>query len=349
MKQCFLFLCFFLLIKLQGYSQGKTVYRNLVMEGGEIRGIAYGGALSKLQEQEILPEIKRIGGTSAGAIQAMLLALGYSPAEITSITYQTNIKQFADGRFIFIGGFSRMFNQFGWYRGEKFEKWLGRLVEQKTGNKDLTFAQLHKMAGQNGIRDLYVTGTNLTKQQTEILSYETYPEMKVRDAVRISMSIPLFFRAVAIDSEGKIVPVKKNMPPANIMVDGGIVANFPIKIFDYERYLIPEKTTDPNKPIFNPETLGLRLDRSEQIAYDRRQNGLAPYPISGFNEYMGAFYNMVLENLNRSSLNPEDWQRTISINTLKFSPKIRKLNASQKEQLLHSGEVAVEDFFKGNP
>jgi NTE family protein len=316
------------------------------MEGGGIRGIAYGGALSKLQEQGILPEIKRVGGTSAGAIQAMLLALGYSPQEITAITYETNIKQFADGRFIFIGGFNRMFSEFGWYRGEKFAKWLGKLIEQKTGNNELTFAQLHKLAGQNGFRDLYVTGTNLTRQQTEILSHETYPEMKVRDAVRISMSIPLFFRAVAIDSVGKIIPVKKNMPQANIMVDGGITANFPIKIFDYERYVIPEKTTDPNKPIFNPQTLGLRLDRSEQIAYDRQQNGLAPYPISNFNEYMGAFYNIVLENLNRNSLKPEDWQRTISINTLHFSPKIKKLNASQKEQLLHSGEIAVEDFLK---
>lgn len=242
-----------------------------------------------------------------------------------------------------------MFKQFGWYRGEKFSKWLGKKIEQKTGKADLTFAQLHKLAGQNGFRDLYVTGTNLTRQQTEILSFETYPEMRVCDAVRISMSIPLFFQAVAIDSHGKIIPVKKNMPQANIMVDGGIAGNFPIKIFDYERYLISEKTKDPDKTIFNPETLGLRLDRSEQIAYDRQQNGLAPYSITGFNEYMGAFYNMVLENLNRNTLKPEDWQRTVSINTLKFSPKIKKISVTEKEQLLLSGEQAVKDFFNPKP
>lgn len=92
MKLRFLYLCFLFTFSFQVYPQGNAVYQNLVMEGGGIRGIAYGGALTELQKQNVLPGIKRVGGTSAGAIQAMLLALGYSPEEITAITYQTNIK-----------------------------------------------------------------------------------------------------------------------------------------------------------------------------------------------------------------------------------------------------------------
>ena len=40
-------------------------------------------------------------------------------------------------------------------------------------------------------------------QELVILSNETYPKMKVKDAVRISMSIPIYFQAVFVDSIGK--------------------------------------------------------------------------------------------------------------------------------------------------
>jgi NTE family protein len=61
-----------------------TSYRNLVMEGGGIRGIAYGGALLVLEQRGVLAGLTRVGGTSAGAIQAALLAVGYSAQEIST-------------------------------------------------------------------------------------------------------------------------------------------------------------------------------------------------------------------------------------------------------------------------
>ena len=45
----------------------RPTYRNLVMEGGGIRGIAYGGALLELEQQGLLRGIERVGGTSARA------------------------------------------------------------------------------------------------------------------------------------------------------------------------------------------------------------------------------------------------------------------------------------------
>ncbi|UOQ72960.1 hypothetical protein MUN79_02960 [Hymenobacter cellulosilyticus] len=56
------------------------------------------------------------------------------------------------------------------------------------------------MATQGKGRDLYTTGTNLTRQCGQVFSYETHPDMRVADAVRISMSIPLYFRAVLLDA-----------------------------------------------------------------------------------------------------------------------------------------------------
>jgi NTE family protein len=53
-------------------------FRNLVFEGGGVKGIAYVGALRQLEARGIMEEIRRVGGTSAGAINAVMLSLGYS-------------------------------------------------------------------------------------------------------------------------------------------------------------------------------------------------------------------------------------------------------------------------------
>ena len=322
-------------------------YRNLVLEGGGIRGIAYGGALQELQNRGVLRQIKRVGGTSAGAIQAALLSVGYLPSEVTLITYSTPVKQFNDGRLIFFGGFTRLFRQFGWYRGDKLSRWLGERLKAKAGTADLTFAQLHQLAWQEGFRDLYVLATNLSTQQPVVLSHETYPHMKVRDAVRASASIPLYFRAVLIDSAGKVLKRPTRHAPYQVLVDGGIVANFPIRLFDEPRFCASDTgmccPIIPGEP--NRETLGIRLDSDEQIAYDRAGKGLAPAPISNFREYMGAFYQMVLENLNRQQLTPADWERTISVSTAGIGPRIRRMSEDEKAKLLNSGQEGARKFF----
>ena len=59
--------------------------------------------------------------------------------------------------------------------------------------------------------------------------------------------------------------------------------------------------------------------------------------------YCGALYTVALENLNPTQ--PADWPRTISINTLGFGPKVRRISAGQKEQLMASGRAGVQAFF----
>ena len=71
-------------------------FRNLVFEGGGVKGIAYGGALKELNDRDILKKITRVAGTSAGAITAVLLAVGYSHDEVSDIVADTNFNDFAD-------------------------------------------------------------------------------------------------------------------------------------------------------------------------------------------------------------------------------------------------------------
>lgn len=115
---------------------------NLVFEGAGIRGIAYAGVIEELEKQGKLKHINKVGGTSAGAITALMISLGYSSSEIESIITSTKFKKFNDGRFIFFGAFIRLNKKYGWYRGEKFNDWIGKLIKEKTGDPEITFEEL---------------------------------------------------------------------------------------------------------------------------------------------------------------------------------------------------------------
>lgn len=326
--------CFWICTSFGATAQNHSI-KNLVFEGAGIRGIAYSGVIKELENRNILKNVQRVGGTSSGAITALLLSLGYSSDEITGIVESTPYKKFNDGRFFFFGGINRFQKYYGWYRGEQFEKWLSNLIKAKTGNENISFTQLKE----RGFKNLYVTGTCLNKQSLVIFSHENYPNMKVKDAVRISMSIPLYFEAIFIDESGKIIKHPKDKRELDVMVDGGFTANFPIKIFDSTKYFEPAK---PNIFSSNPETIGFRIDRDEQIRNDDTIRSLAPMEINSLKEYFGAFYNIIIENLNRQTLTREDWERTISISDGNVAPRVRRLSKTEVQTLIKNGSTAIQ-------
>ena len=308
-------------------SAQTPTFRNIVFEAAGIRGIAYCGAIEEMEAKNLLSGIEKVGGTSSGAIMALAVSLGYSGKEIEKLIGLTNFKHFNDGKYLLIGGINRTSKYFGWYRGKKLEKWLKKVIEQKTGSGNITFEQLH----QKGFKDLYVTGTCLNKQRPVIFSYETYPAMKVKDAVRISTSIPLYFQAVFIDSAGVIYDHPKQKQGLDVMVDGGFVENFPIHIFDKQ------------KADFS--TIGFRIDPEHQIKNDRVDQTLAEMSIRNLKEYLMAFYTIIIENLNRQQLTKNDWQRTVSISDGNIAPKLRKLSKDEVNILIENGRKAVRNFF----
>ncbi|MCB0402865.1 MAG: patatin-like phospholipase family protein [Flavobacteriales bacterium] len=338
----FLFAIALISVSFLGFSQQEKtssdefVIKNLVFEGAGMRGIAYAGVIRSLEEHGMVGTIEKTGGTSAGAISALLFALGYSSGEMDTIISNTKFQKFNDGKYFFVGGISRTVNKFGWYQGEEFTDWIGALIKEKTDDSEITFEQLH----QRGFVDLYVTASCLNQQKLVVLSRETYPEMKVKDAVRISMSIPLYFQAVFVDSAGNTYFKQDEDNPLDIMVDGGITGNFPIYIFDVVR------TDSMNRIVRIPDfqTLGVRIDTDEQIENDKTVKELAPYTITDFSDYISAFYVMVIENLNRNQLTEDDWKRTISVSSVGISPKVKRLSAQQKQMLVKSGYDHTENY-----
>jgi len=74
-------------------------FRNLIFEGGGVKGIAYVGAMQVLEQRGILKDIRRAGGTSAGAINALLFALGFDIPSQRQILESTEFKKFMDDSF----------------------------------------------------------------------------------------------------------------------------------------------------------------------------------------------------------------------------------------------------------
>ena len=183
----------------------KYPFVNLVLEGGGVWGIAYVSVLEELETREILPRIKRVSGTSAGSIIALLLALGNSAAEIRSKMENLDFTGFQDD-----GGVLQLASRYGYYRGDFAHDFLRDAVEERLDDGDATFADLNNKGG----LDLHVHATNLSTQRVKEFSFAKTPDISLALAVRASMSIPLLFDAVNIDGQ--------------ILVDGGVVLNYPI-------------------------------------------------------------------------------------------------------------------------
>ncbi len=337
-KRNFSLLLLLILVSLQANSQD-TQYENLVFEGAGMRGLAYTGVITELEQQGVLENINKVGGTSAGSIVSLALSLGYTPEEITEIIYSTDFSKFNDAGFIFFSGIRRLKRNYGYYKGDKFVKWLEDIIDEKTCNPDITFQELHDA----GFKDLYVVATSLNRQQNIVFSYETYPNMKIKHAIRASMSVPLYFQAVFVDKEGNVYTRNEATPEMDLMVDGGITGNFPIDIFDSTAIVMGREIR-----IANPKTIGIRIDSDQQIEYDRDSHELAPYDVQNVKDYMQAFYLYVVENLNRKTLTDEDWVRTISVSDAGIGPKIKRLSNDQKKALIESGKQGTRFFFDTN-
>ena len=325
----------------------KYPFRNLVFEGGGVKGIAYVGAMKVLEKEEILKNIKRVGGTSAGSINAVLFAAGFSNQETLNVLNKLDFNDFKDDSWGVLRDMNRLKNEYGWYKGDYFREWIGDLLKKKSGSSNITFKALQEHTG----KDLYVYASNLSTNFGEVYSPEHTPRMRVVDAVRRSMSIPLFFRAVRDDRQ-------------DVFVDGGAINNYPVKLFDREKYLdnkslirIPNYYEEENKSlsmkspksssyIYNKETLGFRLDSAKEIGVFRDGQEPQHTEIENFLDYTMQLIKTVLAVQDSQHLHSDDWHRTIYIDTLGVDTTDFDLSDSRKKELVASGKKATEDYLE---
>ena len=312
-----------------------------------MRGFAYSGAFAVLDSMGILKDIDRVGGTSAVAIEATLLAVGYTPDEITASAYKAPLQHFNDAGFLYLGTLKRFREQFGLFKGDKISSWIGELIAAKTGNGNITFGELHRERVSKGYKDLYITGADLTYQCLRIFSWENYPGMRVKDAVRISVSIPLYFRPVLMDDTGRVYSKSDPDKILHVMTDGGVLSNYPLFMFDSARYM-PAGYDTTQCRLENPETLGLLMEVSEQLDYNRYHKGNYPIDILTMHDYFKALFHTVIDKANPEMNGTYLLRRTIAIDDLGLSPKIKKLPKKTIEGLVESGKEGARRFFRLN-
>ncbi|MEJ2661275.1 MAG: patatin-like phospholipase family protein [Desulfobacteraceae bacterium] len=191
-------------------------------------------------------------------------------------------------------------------------------------------------------------GTNLSTRYGEVFSFEHTPRICVADAVRISMSIPLFFTS-------------QRSPRGDVYVDGGVLDNYPVKLFDRQKYVeahagAPSYYRSHNEELnregkavspyaYNMETLGFRLDTGKEIALFRDQAEPGRQKIDDFFDYAYALVGTVLNAQESRHLHNDDWQRTVYIDTLGVRTTDFDLSNDKKEALVKSGRENTEKYF----
>jgi NTE family protein len=361
---------------------------NLVFQGGSIKGISYPGAYKTLLQAGLkLKQIKRVAGTSAGAIMAVLLSVGYAPDEILGLMERLNFKTFLDqdkanlqsalfelkdsqGSGFFAKSVSRtsdstssiassiLKNTFGLFEGEvlrlEAEKWINEKIKNTSYRENLTFAELHELHKQNPeqYKDLYMVGFNVNTGLAEVFSWETTPHAIISDAMRISMSIPVIFKPhqlyIKEGTERKLDPKKANQ----LYVDGGMTDNYPLFIFDQYKYL-PQKIREgliPGTRCPNPATLGFRLVSKDKRDFLLGETQDPPQQqIHAFLPYFKAILHGVYHKQESDHvLNQEQW-RTVYIDTCGVNTLDFDLSDAKKLELVNSGEAAVREFFGLEP
>lgn len=257
-----------------------------ILAGGGTRLPAHLGVLSALLELNI--DFDHIVGVSGGSIISSFYAAGLSIDTIKKIALETNYSQFR--------GFSlyKLIRNGGLSSGDIFEKWVDKHLEGKT------FSQLNKK--------LHIVATDVKSGKPVIFDQKNTPHMKVSEAVRFSMSIPLIF---------SFKPFGKHL-----MVDGSILSEdalhrnwandgTPVMCFRLRgEYEYDELKTDSYFPIFNYITLLIRT---------------------------------FMTTISREYINDLFWHNTIVINTGDCSAVDFSMSHKQKLQLFKIGyKTALE-------
>jgi NTE family protein len=288
---------------------------NLVFEGGGVKGIAYAGAVEALSERGQLEGVKRVAGTSVGAAVAALLALGAKSQEIQEAVGGMNPRAFADDDCGVLRDLRRLLKRYGWNRGDSFTEWFKEQMRAVAGSSEYTFADIRHLAARyhGEFRDLYIIGTNLSRQESRIFSAAHTPDMPVWKAVRISISIPLFFAAVEMDGEW--------------WVDGGLTWNYPIDLFD--RWI-------DGKMEVNEKTVGFRVGSRHESEYNH-----PVHPIGSLCDFGLVLAGYWQETANRMHMKLADWERTVFIEANGVRATDFDLSRPAARELARNGKEAV--------
>jgi NTE family protein len=277
-----------------------------------------------------------VAGTSAGAITAALVAAGYTSAELDQVMLELPFRDFKDraweDRVPGVGRQLSVLRDLGIYEGRAFRAWIGGLLEQRGVTR---FGQLVDDDAEDPAKrwTLRVIASDVTHRRMLVLPNDAPhlgldpDEMLIADAVRMSMSIPIFFEPV--------VHRNPRTGEDHLIVDGGMLSNFPVWLFDCEG-------SDPKWPMF-----GLMLVEPEPAAASvaERLPG-EEHGVRGGSllDYIKSIAHTLLEAHDRLYIEKANYARTIAIPTLGVTTTEFGITRDRVDALYESGHAAATSF-----
>jgi NTE family protein len=319
---------------------------DLVMEGGGVKGLGLAGAVITLSDAGYV--FPRVGGTSAGAIVAALVAAyqtrGVPLTQLQADMNELHYDKFMDRSFIgrHLGPFGLatdlVFSQ-GLYGTGYLDKWLHSKFDplgiRTFGDLKITDDPESSLPPQQRYR-LVVHTSDLTRQclvrlpwdvpaytlpqgqeatlEQEIAAIDAFP---VVDAVRASMSIPFFFQ-----------PFHQKTPQGKCTwVDGGMLQNFPITVFN---------RSDGKKPRW--PTFGVKLSSEPpEKAPDKE--------VFGDVHELVAIARTALGEWNRYALDDDGVaSRTVWVDTMRVQATDFHIDRATQQKLYDNGCAAAQVF-----
>jgi len=308
-------------------------FADLVFEGGGVKGIGLAGAFAALQERHVTP--KGLAGTSAGAITAALVAAGYSSTELDTILKKIPFADFKDegpeDKIPLIGRGVSLLLKRGVYEGKFFQRWIAELLEAKAITK---FGQLVDEGADNPKHRyrLQVIASDVTHRRMLVLPNDAGhlgidpDDLEIAYAVRMSMSIPIFFQPV--------VHRNRETGEDHVIVDGGMLSNFPVWLFDREGQ-------EPRWPTFG--LLLVEPDPKKAIGHRLAAEELGPKPGS-LVDYVKSLALTMMDAHDRLYLEKATYARTIPIPTLGVGTTEFDITDERVGALYESGHQAASDF-----
>jgi NTE family protein len=310
---------------------------DLVFEGGGVKGIGLAGAFRALYDSGYRPGC--VAGTSAGAITAALVAAGYAGDELQQIVlHDMDFTKFADPAFLdhfgVAGDVGEFLTRRGMHTGDYFVGWISELLSAKGKTKFGDLRQPNPSAD-NRTYGLQVVASDISAQSMIVLPRDAAQlglgdpdELEIAHAVRMSMSIPVFFRPVVQrDGEGR----------DHTIVDGGLLSNFPIWLFDAAAGMRP-----------STPTFGMLLVAPKQSApLVQQPSADAPFaPVSSPVQFAKAIADTMMEAHDRLYVEQANFARTIPIPTLGVRTTEFDIPPDRAQALFDSGAGAARTFLE---
>ena len=229
-------------------------YNHIIISGGGIKGISIVGAIQQFFKFNDINNVNKYSGSSAGAIISLLLIIGYTPTELKEIFFELDFAKFRDIKF------TNIMDNYGFDNGDKVTNLIRAMLITKNVDLNITFIDIYNKYA----KEFNIPGSCITKNCAEYFNHYNTPNMKILEAIRITISYPLVYTPITLND--------------NIYVDGALIEPYPNRF-----------VKEDDVPI------GFVLDDVSKIESSNKINSLEQYCLQLINSSYNVYLNKCVE------------------------------------------------------